>query len=117
MMKEVVTKTNGTEKIGVRVCKFFNRNYITIATLTLVLVAMVGATCFGATADALWTTLTGIIKTWINRLGAVVVFVGGIIFALGWKSDDAEQKSRGISTIIAGALVMAIANITATFFA
>lgn len=115
MKKDTVVKAN--EKVGTRVCKFFNKNYITIATVALMCVAMIGATCFGATADALWTTLSGLIKTWVNRLGAVVLFVGGIMFALGWKSDDAEQKSRGISTIIAGALVMAIANITATFFA
>lgn len=35
---------------------------------------------------------------------------------LGWKSDDAEQKSRGISTIIAGAIVIAVAGMTSQFF-
>ena len=45
------------------------------------------------------------------------MFVGGIMFGLGWKSDDAEQKSRGISTIIAGAIVVAVAALTGTFFA
>ena len=45
------------------------------------------------------------------------MFVGGVMFGLGWKSDDAEQKSRGISTIVAGAIVTAVAAITGTFFA
>ena len=55
-------------------------------------------------------------KTWVTRLGGVVMFVGGIMFGLGWKSDDAEQKSRGVSTIIGGAIVIAIAQIAAKFF-
>ena len=68
-------------------------------------------------AETLWTTLSGLIEKWVTRLGAVVVFIGGIMFALGWKNDDAEGKSRGISTIIAGAIVMALAALTGTFFA
>jgi uncharacterized membrane protein YecN with MAPEG domain len=68
-------------------------------------------------ADTLWTTIADLIKTWVTRLGGVVMFVGGVMFGLGWKSDDAEQKSRGISTIIAGAIVVAVAALTGTFFA
>ena len=71
----------------------------------------------GVNADTLWTTISDLIKTWVTRLGGVVMFVGGIIFGLGWKSDDSEQKSRGISTIIAGAIVIAVAALTSTFFA
>lgn len=70
----------------------------------------------GGSEDALWKTITGLIKTWVTRLGGVVMFVGGIMFGLGWKSDDAEQKSRGVSTIIGGAIVTAIAQITGIFF-
>ena len=36
-------------------------------------------------AESMWTTLTDLITTWVFRLGGVVVFVGGIMFALGWK--------------------------------
>ena len=32
------------------------------------------------------------------------------MFALGWKSEDAEQKTRGIQTGVAGAMVAAIAG-------
>lgn len=96
--------------------KFFDKNSKKIA-ISVMLGVLVCSTVFGATADALWNTISGLIQTWVTRLGAVVVFVGGIMFALGWKSDDAEQKSRGISTIIAGAIVMALGAITGTFFA
>jgi hypothetical protein len=70
----------------------------------------------GGSEDALWKTITDLMKTWVTRLGGVVMFVGGIMFGLGWKSDDAEQKSRGVSTIIGGAIVIAIAQIAAKFF-
>lgn len=106
MAKNFVTKAK----------KFINKNYA-VLMVTVLMGAMMCGTVFGATADTLWTTISGLIQTWVTRLGAVVVFVGGIMFALGWKSDDAEQKSRGISTIIAGAIVMAIAALTGTFFA
>lgn len=61
-------------------------------------------------AETMWSTLTDLITTWVFRLGGVVVFVGGIMFALGWKSEDAEQKTRGIQTVVAGAMVAAIAG-------
>jgi len=70
----------------------------------------------GTEADELWNTIAGFIGTWVFRLGGVVLFVGGIMFGLGWKSDDAEGKSRGISTMIAGAIVMGLAGMVDTFF-
>ena len=68
-------------------------------------------------ADALWNTVAGIISVWVLRLGGVVIFVGGIMFGLGWKNDDAEGKSRGISTMISGGIVTALAVMVPTFFA
>lgn len=68
-------------------------------------------------AETLWKTLSELIGKWVLRLGGVVVFVGGVMFALGWKNDDAEQKTRGIQTIIAGAIVMALAGMVNVFFA
>ena len=89
--------------------------YLVIFAGIAVLVA--SGTVFAGPAEALWTTISGLIQTWVTRLGAVVMFVGGVMFGLGWKNDDAEQKSRGISTLIAGAIVTAVAAITGTFFA
>ena len=70
----------------------------------------------GDKAETMWTTVTDLVAKWVTRLGGVVIFVGGIMFALGWKQDDADQKARGIQTMIAGAMVAAIAGITGTFF-
>lgn len=103
-------KTATRQKVGV----FFNKNIATIACVMIAVVMMCG-TAFAA--DALWNTIANLIQTWVTRLGGVVMFVGGIMFGLGWKSDDAEQKSRGTSTIIAGAIVVAVAALTSQFFA
>lgn len=103
-------KTNKAQTVGI----FLNKHLWKIACVMTVAV-MMGGMAFAA--DALWTTIAGLIQTWVTRLGGVVMFVGGIMFGLGWKSDDAEQKSRGISTIIAGAIVVAVAALTGTFFA
>lgn len=111
MNKEMTMKKESmTTKVG----GFLNRNSMYIA-LALVCAMCMGSTVFAV--DALWNTLAGLIEKWVTRLGAVVMLVGGVMFGLGWKSDDAEQKSRGISTIIAGAIVMAVAALTSTFFA
>lgn len=111
MKKEMTMKKESmTTKVG----GSLNRNSMYIA-LALVCVMCMGSTVFAV--DALWNTLAGLIERWVTRLGAVVMLVGGVMFGLGWKSDDAEQKSRGISTIIAGAIVMAVAALTSTFFA
>lgn len=99
-----------------RIGHFCNR-YAGLLTLALLLGIMTMGTASAADADALWTTVSGLIETWVTRLGGVVMFVGGIMFGLGWKSDDAEQKSRGISTLVAGAIVVAVAGLTTTFFA
>lgn len=67
-------------------------------------------------ADKMWNEITALVTKWVARLGGAVIFVGGVLFGLGWKSDDAEQKSRGINTIIAGAIVAAMAGLATVFF-
>lgn len=109
-MKNKITKK--VQSFGL----FLNKHAKHIAVCMMVCMAMSATFCF-ATADALWGQISNLIQTWVTRLGGVVMFVGGIMFGLGWKSDDAEQKSRGISTIIAGAIVVAVAALTSTFFA
>lgn len=102
------------------VSKKINKNFAVICAVSVMMMAL-SMVAFGdntaSGADALWTNITTLIETWVTRLGGVIIFIGGIMFGLGWKSDDAEQKSRGVSTIIAGAIVFALAELTTTFFA
>lgn len=61
-------------------------------TVCMLVAAMMCSTVFASGADGLWTTISGLVQTWVTRLGGVVMFIGAIMFGLGWKSDDAEQK-------------------------
>lgn len=45
---------------------------------------------------------------WLVKIGAVVMMVGGVIFAFGWQREDADGKTRGLQTLMAGAMVAAI---------
>ena len=90
-----------------------NIHYFIAASVAILVIS---GTVF-ADPEVLWSTIADLIGTWVTRLGAVVMFVGGVMFGLGWKNDDAEQKSRGISTLIAGAIVTAVAAMTGIFFA
>ena len=93
------------------------RHYDKVICIMLMAI-MISGTVFAAdNSDALWNTVAGLIEKWVTRLGGVVVFVGGVMFGLGWRSDDAEQKSRGISTMAAGGIVIAVAALTSQFFA
>ena len=97
---------------------FLNKNANRIAVCMMACMVMSASFCFAAAgADALWNTISTLIQTWVTRLGAVVFFVGGVLFGLGWKDNDASQKSTGINTMIAGGIVMAVAGFASTFFA
>lgn len=100
------------QKIGL----FLNRHSYIMA-VALIFCASASTVAFASNADTLWQTIADLLETWVTRLGGVVMFVGGVLFGLGWKNNDAEQKSQGISTIVAGAIVVAVAALTSTFFA
>lgn len=107
------TEMNKIQKIG---C-FLNRHSCVIAFAFVLLLSANNIAFASGNADSLWTTISDLMETWVTRLGGVVMFVGGVMFGLGWKNNDAEQKSQGISTIIAGAIVIAVAALTSQFFA
>lgn len=80
-----------------------------------VLAAGAGAADPGAAAGTVDATnafnkVMEILVPWIQKLGGVVMFVGGIMFALGTKNDDADSKTRGVNTLIAGAMVIGVAT-------
>lgn len=62
----------------------------------------------GANAEGMINEIIGLLKTWIPRLGGLVVVVGGIQLGLGFKDDNADQKTRGMQCMIGGAIVSAI---------
>ena len=83
-----------------------------LVTLPLVL-SLMAVTVFadGGTnggAEGTINTIIGLLKTWIPRLGALLVVVGGIQLGIGFKDDDQTGKTRGMQCMIGGAIVAAI---------
>ena len=58
--------------------------------------------------EAAFSSVIGFFATWIGRIGLVVAFVGGIMFALAIRADDAEAKTRGLMTLASGFVVFAL---------
>lgn len=52
---------------------------------------------------------------WLTKIGGVIGLVGGVMFALGWQREDAEGKSRGLMTLMAGFMLVAIAQSKSLF--
>lgn len=110
------------DTISFKAYSFVKKNWFTLACMVSLLAIMGCSVAFagggaggGGAADTMWSTIKDALKTWVVRLGGMVVFVGGIMFALGWKRDDADQKSQGVSTIVAGALVIVITEAITSF--
>lgn len=59
-------------------------------------------------ADGTFQTVINFFVTWIRRVGALVAFVGAIMFALAIKNNDAEQKQNGLLTLVAGFVAAAV---------
>lgn len=95
------------------------RKQIIASVTTMVTMAMVSAvTAFADPADeggggtvdgeAAFNSVIGFFADWIGKIGLVVAFVGGIMFALAIKNDDAEAKTRGLMTLASGFVVFAL---------
>jgi len=66
-------------------------------------------------ADAAFRATVSVFITWIRRIGALVGFVGAIMFALATKNNDADQKQTGLLTMVAGFMAWAICQATSLF--
>lgn len=115
METQTVKKEKRTDIQG-SLNKIISSHYEKIVCIMLIAI-MISGTVFAAdNSDQLWNLVSTLIQKWVTRIGGVVVFVGGIMFGLGWKSDEPDQKTRGINTMAAGGIVIAVAALTAQFF-
>lgn len=58
--------------------------------------------------DGAYQNIINFFIKWFRRIGVLVAFVGGIMFALAIKNNDAEQKQQGLMTLVAGFAVAAL---------
>ncbi len=61
-----------------------------------------------AISDGNYKTVVNMFITWFRRIGALVAFVGAVMFGLAIKNNDADQKQNGLLTMIAGFVVVAV---------
>lgn len=75
--------------------------------------SMMAITVFAEDTSAEGTikAIVGLLQTWIPRLGAMLVAVGGIQFAMGFKDDDQTGKTRGMQCMVGGAIVAAVGKL------
>lgn len=83
-------------------------------TCSAVLVTLTPTMAFAASTDTIDVFVAEIGK-WLVKIGVVIAMVGGIMFALGWQREDAEGKSRGLLTLMAGFMIAAIGASPAAF--
>lgn len=109
-----VAKSNNSIK---RFFSAVNRSRKKLVTSVTTMITMAMATAVTAFAEgeggvvdgeAAFNEVVGFFATWIGRIGLVVAFVGGVMFALAIKNDDAEAKTRGLMTLAAGFVVFAV---------
>lgn len=115
----------GNEQKKNPVSRFFTavnakRKKIMLSLVTMVTMSMMSTvSAFAAPADgggggstvdgeAAFNEVIGFFADWIGKIGLVVAFVGGIMFALAIKNDDAEAKTRGLMTLASGFVVFAL---------
>ena len=57
-----------------------------------------------------FNTVVEFIVDWVARIGLVVGFIGAVQFALGFKDDSADGKTRGLMCLASGFIVFAVAK-------
>ena len=104
-----------------KIKEFVKREFFAISLLTYGVIAPINiASASGtstATAESQWDNVIGFITPWIQRLGGVVILIGAVEFGLAWKNDDAEGKTKGMRTVIAGCIVWAVGMSSDIFLA
>ena len=85
---------------------------------TGIMAASMAASCMGVTAFAAsgtegvdtFNTVVQFIVDWVARIGLVIGFIGAVQFAMGFKDDSADGKTRGLMCLASGFIVFAVAK-------
>ena len=73
-----------------------------------------GVTAFAADGGGegveTFNTVVERIVDWVARIGLVIGFIGAVQFAMGFKDDSADGKTRGLMCLASGFIVFAVAK-------
>ncbi|WP_010233475.1 hypothetical protein [Clostridium arbusti] len=109
LIKEEVKKLNNKSK-----GKYLNQNMKTAIVTGLSMSVLFAYTAYGVDTSQLDTIIQWIAQ-WSGRIGLAVAFFGGLQTALGFKSEDADARTRGLKTLAAGFMVFGISNSLSLF--
>ena len=71
---------------------------------------------FGALGvEAEFNAIMDFISRWVGSIGGVAMLIGGIMFALAFKDNNAASKVNGLKTLAAGAITSSVAVMLPTF--
>lgn len=102
-------KVKATNCVGKLMTKRTGKILVTLPlALSLMAVTVFADGGSNGGAEGTINTIIGLLNTWIPRLGALLVVVGGIQLGIGFKDDDQTGKTRGMQCMIGGAIVAAI---------
>lgn len=79
------------------------------------MMSAMGMTCFAADGTSTegvetFNTVVQFIVDWVARIGLVIGFIGAVQFAMGFKDDSADGKTRGLMCLASGFIVFAVAK-------
>lgn len=77
------------------------------------MLTLCGMNAFAATGDEgveTFNTVVQFIVDWVARIGLVIGFIGAVQFAMGFKDDSADGKTRGLMCLASGFIVFAVAK-------
>lgn len=87
----------------------FSKIIIAMATISCTMANASSVNAAGSNTSSIDGFIT-FVTDWVFKIGGVVALIGGIMFAVGFQRDDSEGKTRGLFTLMAGFMLMAIAK-------
>ena len=84
--------------------------------LASMMMLVMGVTAFaegttgGSEGVDTFNTVVEFIVDWVARIGLVIGFIGAVQFAMGFKDDSADGKTRGLMCLASGFIVFAVAK-------
>lgn len=105
--RAMLAATNATGKL---MTKKWGKMLLTVP-LALSMMVAITACAEDGKADSFINEIIELLKEWIPRLGGLIIVVGGIQLGIGFKDEDSTGKTRGMQTMIGGAIVTAIGTL------
>mgnify|MGYP000755504698 FL=1 len=104
MKKLTLKKTNKAAKL-----------FVTLSAIAITIAACTIVASAAGTAETAYQNTINFFITWIRRIGWFIAFIGAVMFALANKHEDAEQKQKGLITMVAGFVVAALCMASSMF--